>query len=395
MVKHILSLYNGNIEISSGTAGEPAIRDLVLTETVNSEELLMPGTVSAAMLEITMFADPEVRLLAAGRKFELYTEDEQGLRTKNGVFYVEKVEWTGVHTCVITAYDNVISLDREVTTYLQSLTGWPYSLQNLAAMVCRYCGLTLTTLPFPNGTFKVNMPTGYSRIYGRQVMQWICQLAGRFCRATVDGKLEMGWYAPAQVRVGPGAKSGAPRVDWENGVLFLEAENVTADAEGLTVPEASWSAGVLSLQIPDVMETVPYFQGGFRRGDSPLFNIGAVWLAYSYASIGAVCPDSGSNVMALVGNPLLENATESELELMAQVLYTQFHPISYTTCRLKVPASANIRPGEILEFSDGARTFTAYVMRTVRTGGMTELVSTGGYRWDSATAINNRYKNSV
>ena len=383
-------MFDGGFEVSSGQ-GMPSIKKVVLTESVNGEELLMPGAVCTAMLEVTAFVDPAYNPFAAGRRMELYTEDETGQRTKNGVFYAEKVEWTGLHTCVVTAYDVITLLDREVTSYLQSLTAWPYSLQNLARLVCNYCALSLTTPVFPNGTFKVLQPPAYDRLYGRQIIKWICQLAGRFCRATADGKVEFGWYTPAAVRVGLTDRSGKLEAVWRDGDLVLEAENVTATADGLTVPQATCYSGQLRLQVPDVMPTARCYLGGFRRGNEPVNRIGGVWLAYSYASIGDVYPETGGNVMSIVGNPLLENATASELRTMTRTLFEQMNPINYTVCRLKVPTTAGIRPGEILEFTDGVRTFTTYVMRTVRTGPVTEIISTGEYRRDNATAINNRY----
>ena len=388
-MKHILQL-SAAWKISSGKPGEPALKRVQLTRNVNEGLLLMPGTVSAAMLEASMFLDPAANMVRAGQQMELFQEID-GVRTSCGIFFAEKVEWTGSHSCTVTAYDSITLLDKDVTAYLNGLGFWPISLGGLARLVCNHCGLTLVTDTFPNSEVRVNKPAGY-RITGRQVMKWICQLAGCFCRAVGDRRVELTWYAPASVRVGPAEKSGKVEITYSDAHLTVRADSVTVDAGGITVHQATYNAGELTVVIPSEMDTICCFRGGFRRSNEPVAAIDGVRLAYSYAAGSVTYPQGGTNLLSIVGNHLLEGLETDVLTQMTRALYGRIGGASYTTCQLKVPADANIQPGQILEFSDGVRWFSTYVMRTVRTGGADQVVSTGEYLRDNPTAFNNPYE---
>ena len=386
MVEHIIRLANV-LDVTAGTT-LPSLKSVTLTHAVNQGDLLDPGAVCSAMLEATFYSEPDKWLLRPGTKMTLFTRYPDGSLVQEGIFYPEKVEWIGKNCCKAIAFDNMILLDQDVTAALDELT-YPISLQNLAAAVCQYCKLTLSTRAFQNGTFQVTRPAGY-RITGRQVMKWICQLAGLFCRLTPDGKLELAWYTPASVKLGLDPSTGKTETVLQNGHLTVRSENITATAEGVTLESMSCINGNMVWQIPDSLPTAAYLRGGLRRGAAPLQCVGGVWLAYSYATPRVVYPDVYGNVLDIVGNPLLENATQSSMRTLARSLYDQFRPIVYTTCDLKIPAEAGVKAGQILTFSVGEQTFTTYVMRTVRAGSVTRVISTGEYRRDSPIVVNNR-----
>lgn len=192
MIRNLLVLPTGE-ELFSGVTGENAICGVTVTRCVNGETELSPGGVCAGMLEATVIAHKPLSLLA-GEEVILYTVDDSGSRTQDGVFIAEKPTWESANRYTLTAYDRVSKLDKDLTDWLAGLTGWPYSLLDFAHMVCDRCDLELISGELPNGSYLVQAFSAQG-ITGRQLMQWIGQASGRFCRATKDGKIEFAWYA--------------------------------------------------------------------------------------------------------------------------------------------------------------------------------------------------------
>ena len=199
MIRNLLVLPSGE-EIFSGLVGENAIGSVRLTQCVNSEEELAPGAVCADMLEASVIVSKPLQL-NAGEEVTLYTVSEDGTQKKEGIFIAEKPVWESANRYKLTAYDRVSLLDQDLTDWLAGLTGWPYYLLDFANMVCAKCGLELITEEIPNGDYQVQ-PFSGEGITGRQLMQWAGQIAGRFCRATAEGKLEFAWYQHTGKSVG-------------------------------------------------------------------------------------------------------------------------------------------------------------------------------------------------
>ena len=161
MLKHLIVLPDGT-EIASGG----------------------PGAAVAACLQLSLLGDPPIR---AGDSLELRNAETRQLL---GIFLAQEPVRSGSLT-KITAYDRLILLDRPVDALLQRLQ-FPVELGELARHTCEFCGLTLQSEDFPNGEYSVPCPTG-DGISGRQLLSWIAQAAGCFCRATATGTVELGW----------------------------------------------------------------------------------------------------------------------------------------------------------------------------------------------------------
>lgn len=196
MLKTKIILPDGTV-LSSGAGERNAIVSATLTQKVNDQSELAPGSVCCAMLEATVIAPEGGLTLQAGTEVTCYKGD-----LCLGLFTLEKPTRASANTLKLTAYDRISWLDKDLSQWLADLTEWPYSLYDLAVMVCEACGLTLVNEDLPNGSYLVQRFSA-SGITGRQLMQWIGQAAGRFCRATPDGKAEFAWYAPAPVSIGP------------------------------------------------------------------------------------------------------------------------------------------------------------------------------------------------
>ena len=391
MLKHLILLPDGT-EIFSGGSGA-AVLNVQLTRSVNDGQVLNPGAACAAMLEATLM-DLEPGRITAGDALTLYTVDDAGLRQQVGIFLAEKPERISAHTLKLTAYDRLTLLDRDMTAWLAGLTGWPYTLHTLASMVCGECGLKLVTEQIPNGDFPVEAFTAEG-VTGRQLMMWIGQAAGRFCRATPQGDAELAWYVPAAVAVGPSAIPMA-EVTFADSALSLRAhdavvtDDVSVESGYVTVTDDG--NGNVTLTLSDALLRQYCFQGGLTLADYTVAPIQKVQLRQDEEDVGTVWPadiPEPVNTFCITGNPLLAARSAQALTPVAQTLYAQLKDVTYTPGTLKLPAGQPIEPGSILEVTDPAgRIFTFYVMAAERSGQQDTLTCTGQAARDSTAAFN-------
>lgn len=341
MMKTILVLPGGR-EISSGGPATCAIQSCTYTQSVNAGGELTLGSVCAAMAELQLWA-PGGAEINAGNRFTVFKEAEGETRRKLGVFIAEKVERPSRNTVKITGYDPVILLEKDVSSYLATLT-WPCTLRDLAAGVCAYCGVVWNESSLPAGSFPVEGITSQA-VTGRQVMGWIAEAAGRFCRADSEGVLEFAWYAPLPGHLidGADAPSESVRHLCYQGSLQLSGY-ATAPVTGVCIRADDRDAGVA---YPNVTGN-PYF---------------------------------------ITGNPLLAGSADA-LTALAKTLYEQLQPVTYTPCSFTIPADLDVQPGHILTVRDqqGA-THTAYLMERRQTGARDSFICTGSPRRDSAAAM--------
>lgn len=384
MLKSILVLPDGS-EISSGTGTVEAIASIKLTQSVNNSRDLNPGAVCAAMLEAKLITPGGSCDLQTGDEVHFYREEE-GVRRDMGIFILEEPLRPSANTLTLTAFDRVSRLDKDLTGWLAALTGWPYTLEDFAAMVCTECGLELEPGELPNGAFLIPAFTARD-VTGRQLMQWIAQAAGRFCRATPEGKLEFAWYTPAGITLGP---SQGQTASFVNGVLTLPGVTAVYAEENLTL------SGVTATEQEDTVtlhlgqNDVYYYMGGLQYEDYAVAPIEKVQVKLTDTDVGAVYPDiEEGNTCILSHNPLLTASMAEALEPVAENLYEQLRGMTYTPCTITMPACSQIRAGHsITVAAPNGGTFTALVMTKVQTGQKDILTCTGNPRRDSTGAVN-------
>ena len=392
MVRNLLVLPDGT-EVFSGSEGA-AIMALELTRSVNEQEELTLGAACAAMAEITLMGLEPGRI-AAGDTLTLYTVDDGGVRRKTGLFIAEKPRRTGSHTLHLTAYDRLTLLDKDLTAWLGALEGWPYTLQDLAQSVCDACGVTLAQGQLPNGDTQVEKFTAEG-VTGRQLMRWIGEAAGCFCRANSDGDIEFAWYAPAEIKLGPTAIYAA-QAHYEDCGLVLRAEDAqVTDQVSVTSAYLQLTddgAGNVTLLLSDALTRQFCFQGGTALAEHTVAPIQKVQLRQNEEDVGTVYPpDAGEgNTYIITGNPLLTAGRADALQSVTQNLYDRLSQVSYTPCTVKLPADPEIAPGSILKLTDSTGgSATVYVMTAVRAGQVCTLECTGSARRDSSEAVNNQ-----
>lgn len=385
MLKNLIILPDGT-EIASGTQGA-CIRRLSLTQAVNSGRELTLGSACAAMLELTLQLPPEISL-QAGDAVHLYRVSGQE-RYPVGVFLTQEPEHRGGGLRKLTAYDRMTLTDRDVSSWLNGLTGWPYTLQQLAAMVCSRCGVELVTGELPNGGLPVQA-FSVRDVTGRQLLQWIGELTGRFCRMDALGRLEFGWYTPAQRPLGPTPAPGIQSL-WESQTLILQMEqNPVLQQEALLLSgvEGTLEQGeLLRILGPDGLY---YYPGGLSLSAYAVAPVERVQLQINREEAGTVWPlaDAGTNTYTVCDNPLVGALSQEGRQLVARGLYEQLHAVTYTPCRVCLPADLYLEPGKIVTVTDREnRTAQVYVMSSLQAGSYRELVSTGSARRDTAPVL--------
>lgn len=334
MLRNLIVLPDGT-ELFSGLGSVNALQSVTMTQQVNTGTELTLGSACANMLEATIITPAGGLTVAAGTEITLYKVSDDGARTKVGLFTTEKPVRPSANLCKITAYDRVSWLDRELGQWLASLNGWPYTLFDFAKMVCTACNLTLTNESLPNGDWQIQKFSA-CKVTGRQLMRWVGQACGRFCRANANGDLELAWYTPKDT------------------VLTQEYP-------------------ILSVSFADY-QVAP---------------VDKVQIRMSETDVGAIF-GTGSNGYSVTGNYLLRSDTQLPLQNVAQTLYDILHEVTYTPCKVTIPANTHIQAGDVLHLTDrNGNTICFYVMRKRQTGQMEVLECTGSANRNSVTAMNN------
>lgn len=335
MIKHIIELNDGTI-LQAGV-GDPAILSVELTRSVNGATQLQPGSVCAAMVKVTLFGQNP---LTQGCVFTLYEQRDDRERMPLGKFIAEEPQSSSPNTATVTAYDQVTLLDQDVSAWLEQLDGWPYALEELANMVCRQCGVTLGSTQILNGDYPVRQFSVQS-VTGRQLLQWIAQVACSYCAADGDGVLQFAWYT----------------------------------------------------QSDRVYSPTDYSQGGLQMAEYTTETIDRVRISAKEDDVGTVWPeDAGeANTYVVLGNPLLTAETATDLQTVAQNIYTRLQDVAYTPCTVKVPLGSAPEPGSIVTVAHkNGQIAQVYVMECRREGAGETFCCTGAAKLDSTTVVNNQ-----
>lgn len=338
MVKNLIVFPDGT-EISSGHDQKNAIKILVFTECVNNGQDIALGSACASILEVSVLTVNEIHI-SAGDEISFYHLYDNGERTKIGIFAVEEPERTSKYNLKLTGYDRITKLDKDLTAWLSGLTGWPYSLNTFAGMVCDACGVSFLETDVPNKDFPVRQ-FAKKTVTGRQIMQWLGEICCRFCRADADGNIMFSWYKDSGKTVRP-----------------------TGD---LYYTKLSYS-------------------------DYTTAPIESVQIRLAYDDAGALWPDAhdGSNSYVISNNAVIGALITDDLAPYLQTMHNAIKDIQYTPCRIVIPSDPEIMAGSIVTVvTPKGEEISTYVMTSTTKGRTATLESTGGYRLNTSTAANN------
>lgn len=338
MLKNIIVLPDGT-EVSSGSNHINAVQSVTLTQSVNNSEELTLGSACAAMLEAKLITPGGGLDIAAGTEIALYKQDDAGTRHKVGLFTLEKPIRPTAGTMKLVGYDRIIKLDKDLTEWLAGLTGWPYTLFAFAQMVCEACGLTLKNELLSNGDLLVER-FRHDGVTGRQLLQWVGEIAGNFARATIDGEIELSAYRNTDITIRP----IGDRYYFAGGLAY---ENYEIDQVEAVQLRTGTDDSYLKPKLPQ-----------------------------------------GINSYTITGNPLLRYAEDKQevLDTLCQQI-----PYGYRPCKVSMPVMLDIHPGDIVGVQDkNGVIFNLCVMTKVTSGQKMTLECTGSKRRDAPAVVNNK-----
>lgn len=319
-------------EIFSGPGNGPKIQSATTKQIVNDGQELSIGSVCSAMFECTILNPGGELSIAAGDEITVYRVNGD-TRQKVGLFTMEEPVRPSPNRYQITAYDRVSWLDKDLTDWLISLEGWPYTVEQLAGMVAHECGTGIGTELLLNGGYLVQR-FGGSGITGRKIMQWIAEISASFCCANADGGIAFERYRTTNTIVNP--------------------------------------TDTFSVQLADY-QTTP---------------VDRVQIRLSEDDIGVIYPDVEGITYPITGNYLLTNSDPAALQTVAKNIHNVIRGITYTPGTVTMLHNPDIRAGDIITVRDrNGKTATMYVMSKTIKGQEDTLECTGSNSRDSSTAV--------
>lgn len=351
MIKHVISLANGT-EISSGSAQASAyIKNLEITRTVNRDEEITVGSVCAAEMSATLIT-PHGSLnvnFVDGAAIRVYSIDDNGVRKNDGLFVLQKPTRTSANTYKLVAYDNISKLDVDIAAWINGLTGWPYTLKTFAQMVCTKCGVTFVNDSIPNGNAILIQKITIEAVTGRQLMQYMAEMCGMFCRATRTGGIQFGWYT-------------------------LRNDISIAPSTGTNViPYYSNSLNYEDYQVAPIERVVIYNADGTSIS--------------KYDSSYSGDPEE-LNTYTVPNNPILTAISAAHLTLVANTIYSALSAFTYTPCTVDLFSDSDIDAGDIVNVTDVNDVTIQTVVMTVGIKGRVRIESSGSADRRSPAVIN-------
>lgn len=367
-------LQDGTTILSESPTGT-AILSAKRTECVQPDgDDLAPGAACSTELEIKLqAAEGETIPITAGSAFAYY-ETNGGSEELIGQFIAEQPTKSGYYQYSVIAYDRMTLADKDLSGWLrEQQEAFPMTLWALAQAVADQCGLTVASTGLPiNGSYQVQAFYA-DGVTGRQILAWIAQAAGTFCRVNPAGALVFDWYADAELSYGitAGGQQGSVRAI------------VRLDGDTLRTQQA---------QVYRIGLDAPfYFQGSLSYEQYSCQKIDKVQIKLTDDDVGAIYPpdEEATNALVLEGNLLLTTGAADNLQPVAQALYERFKDVTYVPCTLKVQTSVGIRPGQIVQVTDAVgNSFKTYIMQAEYSGGVATLLSTGNPSRTSTAAVN-------
>lgn len=367
-------LQDGTTILSESPTGT-AILSAKRTECVQPDgDDLAPGAACSTELEIKLQAAEGATIpITAGSAFAYY-ETNGGAEELIGQFIAEQPTKSGYYQYSVIAYDRMTLADKDLSGWLrEQQEAFPMTLWALAQAVAAQCGLTIASTGLPvNGSYQVQAFYA-DGVTGRQILAWIAQASGTFCRVNPAGALVFEWYTDAELTYGitAGGQQGSVRALVRLDGDMLRTQQAQVYRIGLDAPF--------------------YFQGSLSYEQYSCQKIDKVQIKLTDDDVGAIYPpdEEAPNALVLEGNLLLTTASADNLQPVAQALYERFKDITYVPCSLKVQTAVGIRPGQIVQVTDAVgNSFKTYIMQAEYSGGVATLSSTGNPSRTSTAAVN-------
>lgn len=192
MLRTLIRLSDGT-EISSGSNESMNIRSCTITQCVNSGDDLTIGSVCAACVE--MVVEAPANTFNPDDTFTLFKVDDAGNRTQIGIFNVFTPEKKGERLCRVTAYDNVIKLDTDLTEWFgEYIKQPPDDPVRFIDDICGQCGVRADQQLRYSECHNIGEFNVKTTVTGRKLLGWVAEMLGYFCTAGPNGDIVFGWY---------------------------------------------------------------------------------------------------------------------------------------------------------------------------------------------------------
>ena len=187
-----------------------------LTEEFNSEKNLAIGLTPSRMISFTMLNDTNqlanfgfgwfTAYLGARidsgtptERMETFTEKGQTVTdafSKLGVFYAERPDVIAKKTISVTAYDQMILLDKDMPTSASLSISYPTTIGTIFSKICQGMGITGQSGSFLNDGLEVaEEPDAFKQATVRKVIGWIAECACSNALFNREGTLEFSWFS--------------------------------------------------------------------------------------------------------------------------------------------------------------------------------------------------------
>ena len=317
------------------------------TSGVNSSTNLTVGDTTADSVDVQI-RNPK-KGIVTGEALEYYKVDGDA-ETKVGVFYAEVPTVASKVSIRFTAYDSIAKLGVNASPWLmENQDNFPMSLRAIVDAVCDLAGITGKPGTFSHEDLQV--PAFYSDgITARQIVSWVAQIAGCFCRSTSSGGIEFAWYEATETVISDSKATG----------------------------------------------TIQYMQDSLSCKQYQTDVIQRVQLKQADDDVGVIYPaDADGNVFAISGNLMLSMLDTPTLEAIAQDLYAKVKDISYTPAECKLFPTCAVNSGDIIKINTvQTGELTVYVMSVYTDSSGTQVSSTGDQNYsDKAAVSSEKYQN--
>lgn len=342
------------------TSGEDPVSIVSIEhcEECNSGSELKLGSAVASYITATIFTPNNEFSISDGTEFGYYVTEGTNYEII-GLYTAERPKRTSRNMLKIIAYDRMVRFDIDITSWIAGNNFSGKTLFELLQWLCRICGVVLKNESIPNGDYIIDDFNG--EMTGRQLLQYIAEVAGCFARITADGKLELAWYQENTYGYNVGFNDA-----YDSPVELADgSELYTSDG----------------LQFVGKTESAYYFMNSLSFDDYYIRRITGIKIQNSEDEEGYIYRSDllgAGNTYRILKNPLLSNMDPNRLEPVAQTIVERLWKLHYIPAKVTIPATWDVRAGDAIHIDDvNGRAIYTLAMSCKRKGQKLTIQSKG------------------
>ena len=351
-------------------AGDRPMGSMTITESLCSGDMLDFSAVEKSSAEFSVFNFNQTISDIQGKPVEIY-QTVLGERIPLGIYTVAKAENDGEHIMKITAYDNLVKFDRDVSVWWNEMVTFPISAKALLISLCGFCGVRYD-LPesYCNSTYFVTKTISVEDTTGAEFLGYLQELCGCFFRCDRNGVLR---------RIGFDGQGLVPHV-------------------GLYPREGLYPASSYAGKLTNPNETYNYqnIVSDLVVADYDVKKIDKLQVRGTDDDIGVIS-GTGTNTYVIQANPLLYSLDSSQASSsVVDAIYQSIKNITYRPFSAKVKALPYVECGDMVKVVSyrGIEAVSPLLSRTMSGGSLIfdEFECNGRETRVIQTAVNKQIK---